>query len=508
MTVKSYLENLDYEIIAGDENKLLKEVGEIVFDHRKVTNECVFVCIKGAKFDAHTHIVEILKQDAAVIIIERAMLHLVTLPMTKQEKTLIIAVEDTRYAKAVLLSKYYDEPSKQMRVIGVTGSKGKTTVTHMLSAIFEKAGYKPGTIGSNGAMYDNKLIELNNSTPDSEDIQKYLYLMKQSGCDVVIIECSSQGLMQSRVAGVDFDYGIFTNISPGDHIGPTEHRDFNHYLACKEILLQQARCACINKDDEHADSIISHLCGGHTLTFSCEKDSDYQAISLHDDFADNLPLIRFSVNEKNKTRMADVAINMPAKINVYNALAAICVAREMNISYEDINEALLHLHIKGRFDIIYRDDHFTVCVDFAHNGYSTRNHLKALRKYKPKRIVCIFGADGGRDINRRIEMGEASGRYADFSIITAGHNRLESFENICKSILEGMHRTEGVYTIIPNRKDAIRYALSNVQEGDLITILGIGHENFQDEGGIKYEYNDEVFAKQVICEIKGSEKTM
>ena len=198
---------------------------------------------------------------------------------------------------------------------------------------------------------------------------------------------------------------------------------------------------------------------------------------------------------------ATLPVNLPGEFNAANALAAVAVAHHLGASKEAMERALSHMKIKGRFDIVFRNEHFAVCVDFAHNGYSTRNHLEALREYHPKRLVCVFGADGNRSKSRRYEMGEASGRLADFSIVTAGHNRWESFEDILKDIHVGLDNTDGAYMVIPNRKDAVRYAIENAEDGDFITILGLGHESYQEENGVKYPYSDREYVLQVVKEL-------
>jgi UDP-N-acetylmuramoyl-L-alanyl-D-glutamate--2,6-diaminopimelate ligase len=326
--------------------------------------------------------------------------------------------------------------------------------------------------------------------------------MVAAGCQAAVIECSSQGLMQHRAGGFVFDYGIFTNIAEGDHVGPNEHKSFEEYLYCKSLLLRQSKLGIVNADDAHIDGLLDGV--KTPLLFYGEEGEahlrplDYEAYDIEKTFDGQNPGLQFAVKGKLLGRFQ---VNLPGLFNVGNALAAIAVADQMGMPTEAMSRALGSLSIKGRIDMVYRSDRFQVCVDFAHNGYSTRNLLLALREYRPKRLVCIFGADGNRAKSRRYEMGEASGRLADLSIVTSGHNRYESFEQIFKDISVGLSKTAGEYIVIPNRKEAIRYAIEHVEEGDLITIIGLGHETYQEENGVKYPYSDTEYVKSVIAEL-------
>ena len=519
MKAKDLFERLEYKCLQGD---LECEVTGFSHDNREVNEGDLFVCIRGARFDTHGCVDSIAEKKASVIVVEQE----VPLP----DGVTVVLVADTRIAEALLACAYYGYPSEKLTTVGITGSKGKTTTTHMIADILRADGKKVATLGTNGAIIDNKIYELNNTTPDALEVQMYLSMMVKSGCEYAVIEVSSQGLKQHRVSGIDFDYGIFTNISAGDHIGPNEHKDFAEYLYCKGCLIRQSKVGIVNIDDEHTGEMLKGI-DTPVITYGTLGNADYiaenirkikipgsqisdiyiknetdnslnkqiNAAYIENDTEEginkkstkkentdkkNSNLINPAISFDVKGKLEDsFIVNLPGVFNVKNALAAISVCHELNISDNAMKNALNHLNIKGRLDMVYRSDKFSVCVDFAHNGYSTRNLLEALREYRPKRLVCVFGADGNRSKSRRYEMGEASGKLADLSIVTAGHNRWETFEQICKDIQVGLAKTTGSYIIIPKRQEAIRYAIEHAEEGDVITIIGLGHETYQEESG-------------------------
>ncbi|MGN0298251.1 MAG: UDP-N-acetylmuramoyl-L-alanyl-D-glutamate--2,6-diaminopimelate ligase [Lachnospiraceae bacterium] len=487
MKIKMLLERVEYELLQGN---LEEEITGICHDNRQVAEGDAFLCIAGARFDTHNCIDEIAAKGAALIVVEKEV--------STQADVTIVKVESTRKIASILASAFYGYPAEKMVTVGITGSKGKTTTTHMLADMLRAQGFETGTIGSNGAIFGDNLFDLDNSTPDPMEIQKYLAMMVKQGCTHAVIEVSSQGMKQYRVEGIPFEYGIWTNISEGDHIGGVEHKDFAEYLYCKAMLVQQSKHGFVFRDDPHTDALMAHITKPVTF-FGYGDNADCVICDVEKIYEKDEPGFRFSI--RGEVQGDYVLKSMPGLFNVSNAAAAICVAQKLGVSNEAVNQALGHLHIRGRFDMVYRGENFSVCVDFSHNGYSTRNHLKALREYHPKRIVCVFGADGNRSKSRRYEMGEASGSLADLSIVTSGHNRYETFEQILADIHVGLDKTDGAYIVIPERKKAIRYAIEHAEKGDLITILGLGHEHYQEENGVKYPYSDIDFVKETIKEL-------
>ena len=487
MKIREILERIPFQCLQGS---LDGEITGYCHDNRQVKPGDMFICIKGARFDTHDCVEDVAKKGARMIVVQK--------PVTVLADVTVILVEDTRRASAFLAAAFYGHPAERMTVVGVTGSKGKTTVTHMLADILRAFGRQVGTLGTNGAVIGENIYELNNTTPDAQEVQMYLRMMADAGCTHAVVEVSSQGLKQHRVDGFTFDYGIWTNISEGDHIGPNEHKDFEEYLYCKAQLLQHSRQAFVHVDDVHVEQLMKYVTVP-VIYYGYGERADYRAEQVEKtyDEVSGEPGISFHVSGRMNGQFH---VNMPGEFNVMNALAAVSAADVMGVSHDAMEQALSHMNIKGRIDMVYRGA-FSVCVDFAHNGYSTRNLLEALREYRPKRLVCVFGADGNRSKSRRYEMGEASGRLADLSIVTAGHNRYETFEDILKDIHVGLDRTAGSYIVIPKREDAIRYAVEHAEAGDVIAIIGLGHETYQEENGRKYPHSDTEFVKRVIREM-------
>lgn len=519
MKSQELLKDIPYRLICGD---LESEVTGICADTRNVSAGDVFICIKGVRFDSHSKIAEIARMKPALIVVSEEWAG-ANFPADMESGTElsganIAAVADTREAKAFIAAAFYGNPSGKLTVIGITGSKGKTTSAHMITSILEKAGFKTGLIGTNGAFTGQNITEssgmnrehyteasysLANTTPDSDEMQKYLAEMVDNGCTHAVIECSSQGLMLHRCDAIDFRYGIFTNIEHGDHVGPNEHSSFEEYLFCKGLLLKKSRTAIVNRDNEHTSQLLADV-ETPVIFYGHTDESDYRISQVEDTYEDGAPGIAFHVSGKLE---GDFEVDLPGTFNAENALAAVAVCSELGISTGAMKEALSGISIKGRLEMVYTSPELSICVDFAHNGYSTGNLLKALRSYRPKRLVCVFGADGNRAVSRRIEMGEASGSLADLSIITSGHNRWETFDQILPYIKQGIDPTGGKYIVIPDREEAIRHAIFEHEDGDLITIIGLGHENYQEANGVKRLYSDREFALRTVREYLESQNS-
>ncbi|MBO7364917.1 MAG: UDP-N-acetylmuramoyl-L-alanyl-D-glutamate--2,6-diaminopimelate ligase [Lachnospiraceae bacterium] len=489
MKLSELTERIDFTRLSGEGDP---EITGIARDSRKAGPGDLFICTKGARFDSHDPaVVQALFRDGVrVFLAER--------PLDLPQDASVLLVPDTRHAGACVYAAWYGYPAERMTVVGITGSKGKTTTTHMLADILRAAGHRVGTIGTNGAIFGGRTVELANTTPESDEIQRYLKEMLDAGCDSAVLEISSQGMKQHRADGILFDYAVWMNLQEGDHIGPNEHESMEDYMFCKAELLNHAKLGFVHMDDRFAEAFVKLL---HTPyeTFGCSPSRDYYADGIEKIFDEETrtPYIGFSVHGKLETVSR---INLPGDFNVWNALAAMAVADHMGVPAEAMNEALCRIRIRGRDDMVYRGA-FSVCVDFAHNGASTWHHLEALREFRPKRLVCVFGADGNRSKGRRYGMGEAAGKLADFSIVTSGHNRWETFEAILEDTKVGLHKAAHPdYIAIKDRCEAIRYAIHNAQEGDLITIIGLGHESWQEEMGVKRQHSDIEFVKQVLRE--------
>ena len=483
MKLGTLLESLEYTIVQGSTDT---EVKGVEYDSRKVQEGSLFLCIRGAVADGHTFVPDVVNKGAAVLVVEEE----VTVP----EGMTVVQVEDTRYAMACISAAWFGHPARELKTIGVTGTKGKTTTTYMVKSILENAGYKVGLIGTIEAIVGEKVIPAANTTPESYVIQKYFREMADAGCDCVVMEVSSQGLMLHRTAGFIFDYGIFTNIEP-DHIGPNEHRDFEHYLQCKAMLLKQCKVGIVNRDDEHFERMIEgHTCQLETFGFSEEADlraedaelvsrPGYLGISYH-----LRGLLDFPVE-----------IDIPGKFSIYNSLTAIAICRHFRVSQENIVKALKKAKVKGRIEMIKVSDDFTLMIDYAHNAMALESLLTTLREYHPHRLVCLFGCGGNRSKLRRYEMGEVSGKLADLTIITSDNPRYEEPQAIIDDIKVGIGKTEGKYVEIVDRKEAIAYAIHHGEPGDIIILAGKGHEDYQEIEGKKYPMDERVLIADILA---------
>ena len=483
MKLSSLLEKLEYTCVQGSTEQ---EVTGVVYDSRKVTDGSLFICIRGAVVDGHKFIPDVTAKGAKVLIVEEEV--------SAPSDVTVIQVTDTRYAMAFISAAWFGHPAEKLKTIGITGTKGKTTTTYMVKSILENAGYKVGLIGTIEAIIGNKIIPASNTTPESYVVQEYFYEMVEAGCDCVVMEVSSQGLMLHRTQGFVFDFGIFTNIEP-DHIGPNEHKDFDHYLSCKAMLLKQCRVGIVNRDDEHFDRIVEgHTCTLETYGFSKEADLRAEDARL----IGGKGYLGISYQLKGLMDFP-VEIDILGKFSIYNSLTAIAICRHFKVSQENILKALKVAKVKGRIEMVKVSDEFTLMIDYAHNAMALESLLTTLREYHPHRLVCLFGCGGNRSRLRRYEMGEVSGRLADLTIITSDNPRDEEPQAIIDDIKVGMAKTEGKYVEIPDRKEAIAYAIHHGEPGDIVVLAGKGHEDYQEIKGKKYPMDERVLIADILA---------
>ena len=485
MKLTQMLERLEYEVAQGSADI---EVMELVNDSRKAGSGCVFVCISGAVSDGHSYVEDVTAKGAAAVIVER--------PVEAPEGVTVIHVDDTRYALALMSAAYFGYPAEKLKVIGITGTKGKTTTTYMVKSILEGVGHKVGLIGTIEALIGDKSIPANNTTPESFTIHQYFAEMVKEGCDSVVMEVSSQGLMLHRTAGIEFEIGIFTNLGE-DHIGPNEHKDFEDYKRCKGILFTQCRLGIANIDDQWYEDVFQNAtCKVETVGFS-EK-ADLRATNVQHVSRPGYLGVNYHVSG---LMDFDVEIDIPGEFSVYNSLTAIAVCRHFDVPEENIKKALKVAKVKGRIEMVKVSDDFAFMIDYAHNAMSLESLLCTLRDYRPKRIVTIFGCGGNRSRTRRFEMGEVAGNLSDFTIITSDNPRFEEPQDIINDIITGIKKTDGKYVDICDRKEAIRYAIEHGKEGDIIVLAGKGHETYQEIRGVKYDMDDRVLIIEVLEEL-------
>ena len=482
--LKELLAGIEYECIRGTDDT---EVTDLIYDSRKVVPGSVFICIPGAITDGHVYAAEAVRAGAKALVVERET------ELPPEAEATVVRVEDARYAMAFMSAAFFGHPAEEMKIIGITGTKGKTTTTYLVKSILEQTGRKVGLIGTIEIIIGEKHIHADHTTPESYLIQKYFRQMADAGCDTVVMEVSSQGLMLHRTQGFLFDFGIFTNLEP-DHIGQGEHKDFDDYLHCKCLLFRQCRVGIVNHDDEHWEAVTQ----GHTCTLET-----YGIDSRADLRAENISFLReagslgMGFDVKGLMEFS-VRIAAPGKFSVYNALTAIAICRHFHVEEAAVRQALLEAKVKGRIELVKVSDEFTLMIDYAHNAMALKSLLTTLRAYEPHRLVCLFGCGGNRAKSRRYEMGEVSGTLADLTIITSDNPRREEPQAIIDDIKEGIGRTEGKYVEICDRKEAIAYAIAHGEPGDIIVLAGKGHEDYQEINGVKYPMDERVLIREIL----------
>ena len=474
VALRKLLEKQPYTLVQGS---LDVEVEDLAYDSRKIKPGMLFVAIAGTVVDGHKFIPDVIKKGASVLVVEKEV-------DVEDPSVTVVRVDNGRAALSRLSQAYFDYPAEKMISIGITGTKGKSTTTYMVRDIIEKAGKTCGIVGTIGVAIKGKVTPTEHTTPESYDLQRYFADMVEAGCAYMVMEVSSQGIKMDRVAGMHFDYGVFTNISP-DHIGPNEHKDFAEYLMCKSMLFRMCDVGIINRDDPHWKEITEHATC-EIKTYGKEQ-ADLTATNMeHVNQAGNLSM-KFHASGLLE---GDVVVGLPGMFNIYNAMCAACVGALLKLPQEIILHALEHVEVRGRVENIPTGRGFSVLIDFAHNGVSTESVLKTLRGYNPSRIIAIFGCGGNRSKLRRYEMGEAVGNLADLAIVTSDNPRTEDVMDIIEDIKVGLAKTKGEYVVIPDRQEAVNYAVDHAQDGDMIVLLGKGHEEYQEINGVKHHYSE------------------
>ena len=487
MVLAALLEKLEYELVSGSEDM---QIENVVYDSRKVTEGSLFICIEGGTADGHTFIPDVVKKGAKALIVTKDVSGL----LPADADVTVVRVKDSRYALAFVSAAYFGHPAEKLKVIGITGTKGKTTTTYLVKSILEHAGHKVGLVGTIEAVIGQEHIPANNTTPESYVLQEYFAKMVEAGCDTVVMEVSSQGLMLHRTQGFVFDYGIFTNIEP-DHIGPLEHKDFADYMHCKGLLFKQCRVGIVNCDDAHYQDVIrDHTCKIETFGFA--ENADYRAQDLK--LISGTGFLGIDFKARGKVNL-DIELHAPGRFSVYNALCAIAICNHFGVTADEVKEALLQAHVKGRIELVKVSDDFTLMIDYAHNAMALESLLTTLREYKPKRLVCLFGCGGNRSKLRRYEMGEVSGKLADLTVITSDNPRNEEPQAIIDDIKVGISKTDGKYVEIIDRKEAIAYVIRHGQPGDVIVLAGKGHEDYQEIKGKKYPMDERDIIADVLA---------
>lgn len=484
MQIAKLLEKIDYTLLSGSMDT---EITTLVYDSRKVVEGSVFVCISGTVRDAHDFIPDVVAKGASAVIVEKDA----AIP----EGVTIVKVGNSREALAYMAAAYFDYPAEKLKTVGITGTKGKTTTTYMVKSILDSAGIKSGLIGTIETIIGEKRIPSANTTPESYIVQEYFHEMVEAGLDAVVMEVSSQALMLHRVSGFTFDVGVFTNLEP-DHIGENEHKDFEDYMHCKSLLFQQCKLGIFNGDSEHVEGILKgHTCDVQTYGYGERNDLRAEHVELKTKHGE-LGVCYHVGGLMN----FEVEVNVPGSFSVYNSLTAIAICNYFGVGIDKIKDAMLHVSVKGRIEIVPVTKRYTLMIDYAHNAMALESLLATLREYEPGRLVCLFGCGGNRAKSRRYEMGEVSSKLADLTVVTSDNPRNEEPMDIINDILAGVHKADGEYVTIPDRKEAIAYCMENAQDGDIIVLAGKGHEDYQEIKGVKHHMDERELIAEIIAE--------
>ena len=467
------------------------EIHEIEYDSRKVEKGDLFACIVGYATDGHKFAQAAIEAGAAALLVERE------LPFSIPQ----VIVGDSRRAMAEAAAQYYGHPARKLRMVGVTGTNGKTTTTYMLKSIFEHAGYRTGLIGTITNLIDGKPIPTDRTTPESVDLQRILAQMVEAGVNVCLMEVSSHSLDQERVHGIRFDVGIFTNLTH-DHLD--YHKTFENYLAAKKKLFLQSDFAIANIDDHCAQQMLEGI-SCPSMTFGICENADTYAKNIDItprgvSFDMYLPVSLEDIHTKSSMH---VKLSIPGLFSVYNAMGTAAAAFALGISPQIIKGGLEEMiSVSGRLEhLAVPGRNYSVLLDYAHAPDALENILKTVRSFTRGRLITLFGCGGNRDRAKRPVMGEIAGRYSDYCIITTDNPRDEAPMDIMRAIEEGMNRSGCDYAMIENRRDAIRFALQIGREDDTIVLAGKGHETYQEIRGVKHHFDEKEIVAELAAEL-------
>ena len=459
------------------------EITGIVYDSRQTVPGNVFVCIKGYEQDGHRYAKMAEAMGASLIVAEDTVD--VNIP--------VCYVSDSRKTIARMACQFYDNPSKKFKLVGVTGTNGKTTTTYLIRSILETAKKRVGIIGTNENVIGDKILLTKSTTPttpNSLELQKLFAEMVDNEAEFVVMEVSSHALYLDRVFGCAYDVGVFTNLTQ-DHLD--FHETMENYMNAKAMLFDISEKGAVNIDDEYGRKIAESRKNCDILTYGIDSDADIKAKNINISARG----VTFDVTYEGKDYPIDLCI--PGKFSVYNALSAICTAIELGLDMETICEGVKNARgVMGRVEVVPTDTDYTVIIDYAHTPDGLENIINAVKEYAKGKVITLFGCGGDRDNSKRAIMGEIAGRFSDFTIITSDNPRTENPESIIEQIEEGMKKTDGDYTVIVNRREAIDYALSIAKAEDVIILAGKGQETYQIIGKEKFDFDERVVVYECL----------
>ena len=485
MNLKSILNGLDYELLQGTEDK---EINKINYDSRKVCDNDLFVCVKGYATDGHKYADKAISSGAKVIVLQDDI-------EIENKNITIIKCSDTRKALALMGANYYDNPSNKMKIIGITGTNGKTTTAFMIKDILESAGKKVGLIGTIANYICGETIHTERTTPESLELQELFAHMVSKGVEYCVMEVSSHSLELDRVYGINFECGIFTNLTR-DHLD--FHKTFENYYGAKFKLFERSSIKLINTDDTYGMQVLDDckkLNAKDLYSFSLKSDSDYKA---YDEVMGSRN-IKFKVRLNNEE---EFILGIPGEYNIYNALGAIGVCHKLGISIEAIKEGIENAVVPGRCERVGKEYNlpYEIIIDYAHTPDGLDNILKTAKAFTKGRLIAIFGCGGDRDKVKRPQMGKIGVNIADLSIITSDNPRSEDPMAIIEDIKAGLDKDN--YIIIESRYDAIKKAIEMAEKDDVIVIAGKGHETYQILKDKTIHFDEREVVKEILDSMK------
>lgn len=465
------------------------EIKGIEKNSKEIKEGFMFVAIKGFSTDGHQYVENAIENGAIAVMVEEGCdIKSLNIP----ENVTILMVKNTREALAICSSNYYGNPSAQLKLIGVTGTKGKTTTTFMIKEILEKSGKKVGLIGTIATYINGKKIkESDRTTPESLELQQTFRQMVDEGVEVVVMEVSSQSLKLHRVDGCKFDIVLFTNFSE-DHISEKEHPDMKDYFNSKLKLFEMCKTGIVNADDLYAAKLPRLFPESNIVTYGIDNFANVLAkdITITNSYVD----FKVKITDRNER----VKTGIPGRFSVYNSLAAICVAQKFGIDVETIKQALDEVRVPGRSELVDNKLELTIMIDYAHSPESLQNILQATKSYTRGRVISVFGCGGDRDSGKRPIMGEISGKIADYTIVTSDNPRTEDPQKIVDQIEEGIKKTKGKYEVVVDRTEAIEKAIKMANKRDIIILAGKGHEPYQEINGVKHPFDERIIVREIV----------
>lgn len=477
MKLNEILKGIKYSIAAGNGNI---EVGKLETDSRKIEKGDVFIALTGLGADGHNFIRAAVENGAAAVIAEHE---------TESFGAALIVCENTRILAAYAAANYYGQSHKKLKLIGVTGTNGKTTVTHIIKQILELKGEKTGLIGTNHYLIGDEELPSSGTTPEAIELHSIFKKMADEGCKYAVMEVSSHALALHRCEGLSFEVGVFTNLTE-DHLN--YHKDMDDYAAAKSKLFTMSKYSLLNEDDPYY-KVMKKAAAGKTVTYGIKKHADMKA--------ENIVYSQRGISFTWTYGSSEVPMKMgiPGEFSVYNALAGIGAAALLGLSDMEIAKGLLIVRgVKGRAEVVPTDTDYTVMIDYAHTPDGLENILKTVKGFAKGRVIVVFGCGGDRDAKKRPIMGQIGGKLADFAVVTSDNPRTEDPASIVDQVLAGMGGMEKKYKAIVDRTEAIRYALSIAEKGDIVLLAGKGHETYQDIGGKKIHYDEREIIKEIL----------